>query len=261
MHDSPVTGERPLLDLPLDFGTSLPTGIAREAVTTLGRRIANGVYAPGETMPTEPELAGSLGVSRATVRDAIKVLSGKGLVRTARRYGTRVRPLEEWNLFDADVVSWHEPDHPRLRLMFAETTELRSIIEPAAAALAAERATDEQVETILAAARAMRQATEIEPLFAADCQFHATLLDATGNLMMRQLRPIILTMLRISYGYGMLSNGGGQVISEGHVAVAETIRARDPNAARDAMARMLEHNRRTAAPARPLAPGMAADVS
>ena len=59
-------------------------------------------------MPTEPELAAALGVSRATVRDAVKVLSGKGLVRTARRYGTRVTPVEAWNLLDGDVIAWHE---------------------------------------------------------------------------------------------------------------------------------------------------------
>ena len=89
-------------------------------------------------MPTEPELAAALGVSRATVRDAVKVLSGKGLVRTARRYGTRVTPVEAWNLLDGDVIAWHATDHPRMRRIFAETTELRAIMEPSAAALAAQ---------------------------------------------------------------------------------------------------------------------------
>jgi GntR family transcriptional regulator, galactonate operon transcriptional repressor len=93
------------LAFPLDLGSSLPTGAAKQAVAVLGRRIANDLYRPGEIMPTELELAESLGVSRATVRDAIKVLSGKGLVRTARRYGTRVRPVEEWNLLDADFAA------------------------------------------------------------------------------------------------------------------------------------------------------------
>ena len=254
--DAPPTetgGPAPVaLELPLDLGSSLPTGVAKQAVMILGRRIANGEYGPGATMPTEPELAESLGVSRATVRDAIKVLSGKGLVRTARRYGTRVRPVAEWNLLDADVAAWHDPHHPRLKLMFAETTEMRAIIEPAAAALAAERATEDQVRVILEAAYAMNPGgADIAPLFAADCRFHATLLEATGNLMMRQLRPIILTMLRISYGYGVLARegalpGSDLITRDGHVAVAEAIRDRNPEAARRAMARMLEENRETA---------------
>jgi GntR family transcriptional regulator, galactonate operon transcriptional repressor len=234
------------LAFPIDLGSSLPTGAAKQAVSVLGRRIANGLYQPGEIMPTEPELAESLGVSRATVRDAIKVLSGKGLVRTARRYGTRVRPVEEWNLLDADVAAWHEPDHPRLRMMFAETTELRSIFEPAAAALAAERATDEQIRTMIEAAYAMHPGND-DPstLFAADCRFHATMLDATGNQMMRQLRSIILTMLRISYEYGVLTVQTEPVTRQGHIDVAEAIKRRDPHAARQAMEAMLEQNRQT----------------
>jgi GntR family transcriptional regulator, galactonate operon transcriptional repressor len=235
------------LAFPLDLGSSLPTGAAKQAVAVLGRRIANDLYRPGETMPTELELAESLGVSRATVRDAIKVLSGKGLVRTARRYGTRVRPVEEWNLLDADVAAWHEPTHPRLQMMFAGTTELRSIIEPAAAALAAERASDEQVKVILDAALAMHPGDgDVATLFASDCRFHATMLDATGNQMMRQLRPIILTMLRISYEFGVLAKDAEPVTREGHIAVAEAIRDHDPLAARRAMEKMLERNRQTA---------------
>jgi DNA-binding FadR family transcriptional regulator len=229
------------------MGSALPTGATKIAVDDLGRRIANDVYRPGEIMPTEPELAVSLGVSRTTVRDAIKVLSGKGMVRTARRYGTRVRPIEEWSLLDAEVVAWHEPTHPRLQSMFAETTELRGIIEPQAAALAAVRATDAQVAAILDAAYAMHpNSGAVEDLFNADCNFHATILEATGNLMMRQLRPIILTMLWISYEYGVLAKSPEPVTREGHIKVAEAIRARDPSAAQIEMAKMLEFNRRTA---------------
>lgn len=87
----------------------------------------------------------------------------------------------------------------------------------------------------------------LQELFAADCTFHATLLDATGNLLMRQLRPIILTMLWISYEYGVLAQSEEPVSREGHIAVAEAIRQRDAEAARREMVQMLELNRRTAA--------------
>ena len=237
----------PQLPLPIEVGTSLPKGAARAAVEALGRRIVNDHWRPGEPIPTEPELAADLGVSRATVRDAIKVLSGMGLVRTARRYGTTVRPVEEWHLLDAAVALWHAPDHPRVRQMFAETTELRCVIEPAAAGMAATRATDAQRNAILGAAQAMHPGDEDHPaLFAADCLFHSTILEATGNLMMRQLRPIILTVLRISYEYGVLVVDGEPVTREGHIHVAEAIRRRDADAARDEMERMLDRNRRTA---------------
>jgi GntR family transcriptional regulator, galactonate operon transcriptional repressor len=145
----------PELSFPTEVASSLPTGAAKQAVDVLGRRITNDVYPQEAVIPTEEELARSLGVSRATVRDAVKVLSGKGLLRTARRYGTRVRRIEEWNLLDGDVVSWHDPSHPRIKRIFAETTELRTILEPAAAALAASRGTPEQVQTLLDSANAI----------------------------------------------------------------------------------------------------------
>jgi DNA-binding FadR family transcriptional regulator len=216
------------LKFPLEFNSPLPTGAAKKAVEILGARIINDVYAPDEFMPTEAELAESLAVSRATVRDAVKVLSGKGLVRTARRYGTRVMPVSEWNLLDGDVVAWHDPAHPRIKRMFSETPE--------------------QVRIILDAAHAMHpEDGDLQPLFAADCQFHITLLEATQNNVMKQMRQIILSMLRISYEIGIITMDGEDVSREGHIEVAEAIRARKPDAARKAMQRMLERNERAAA--------------
>jgi GntR family transcriptional regulator, galactonate operon transcriptional repressor len=229
---------------PMAFTTSLPTGVARRTVDLIGRWIADDTFSPDRPIPTEPELAASLGVSRATVRDAIKVLSGKGLVRTARRYGTRVLPVEDWSLLDGDVVRWHRRDHPRMRRIFAETTELRCIMEPAAAALAAERATEAQVGTILGAAYALHpEADDVQALFEADCRFHVTILDATQNQVMRQLRQIIVTMLHVSYDFGVSRQHNDPVTRQGHILVAEAIACRDGEAARKSMATMLERNR------------------
>jgi DNA-binding FadR family transcriptional regulator len=232
------------LSVPMEFMASLPTGHARRTVDTIGRWIANDTFSPDTPMPTEPELAASLGVSRATVRDAIKVLSGKGLVKTARRYGTRVLPVEDWNLLDGDVVGWHRRDHPRMRRIFAETTELRTIMEPAAAALAAERATEAQVAIILDAAFAIHpEQGDVKALFDADCRFHVTILEATRNQVMRQFRQIIVTMLRVSYDFGVSKSENDPVTRQGHILVAEAIARRDRKAARVNMATMLERNR------------------
>ena len=235
------------LKIPIELGSSLPTGATKRVVELLGRRIVNDEYPQRQVIPTEVELALTLGVSRATVRDAVKVLSGKGLVQTARRYGTRVRPMEEWSLLDVDVASWHAPDHPRIGRMFAETTELRCVIEPAAAAAAARKATPEQVAVLLESARAMHPGEgDIQTLFEADCRFHSTVLEATGNLIMRQMRPIILSVLRISYEFGVLVVDDKPVSREGHIRVAEAIRDRDPARARAEMEEMLSLNRDTA---------------
>ena len=230
-----------------ELTSSLPNGFARQTVETIGRWIANDTLTPDRPIPTEGELAASLGVSRATIRDAIKVLSGKGLVRTARRYGTRVLPVEDWNLLDGDVIAWHERDHPRMRRIFAETTELRSIMEPAAAALAAERATQEQIETILGAAYAIHpEDGDVGTLFDADRSFHVTILEATRNQVMQQFRQIIVTMLRVSYEFGVSKPENDPVTRQGHIAVAEAIARRDSAAARAHMADMLERNRNLA---------------
>ena len=229
---------------PARAASALPRGVAFRALDTLGRWIADDVLSPDSVMPTELELAASLGVSRATVRDVIKVLSGKGLVRTARRYGTRVLPVDEWNLLDRDVVAWHRSDHPRMRRIFAETTELRTIMEPAAAALAAERATEEQVRIILDAAQGIHpEEGDVTSLFEADSRFHVTILDATGNQVMRQFRQILVTMLRVSYEVGVARTDIEPVTRQGHIDVAEAIARRDPEEARRAMADMLARNR------------------
>jgi GntR family transcriptional regulator, galactonate operon transcriptional repressor len=248
---SPTLLEKPgpkiALTSPFEVVSSLPKGFARETVETLGRWIVNDRFPPDVVIPTESQLVEALGVSRATVRDAIKVLSGKGLVRTARRYGTRVTPVEEWNLLDGDVVAWHRSDHPRMRRIFAETTEVRTILEPAAAALAAHRATETQRTMILDSARTMYpEAGDVAALFHADCVFHVTILDATRNQVMQQMRQIILTMLRVSYEYGVMRPVYDPVTRAGHVEVAEAIAAHDGPAARDAMATMLGRNARIA---------------
>lgn len=240
--------EKPLNpSVPTEVAASMPRGAARDAVEELGRRIVNDIYPQGEAIPTEPELAVSLGVSRTTIRDAIKVLSGKGMIRTARRYGTKVRPISEWHLLDSDVISWHEPTHSRIGQMFVETTELRCIFEPAAAELAAQRATPEQIGVILDAAHALHPgALNTSELYAEDSRFHCTILDATCNLMMRQLRPMIISILRISYEFGVQTENGGTPFREGHIRVAEAIRDRNGALARHEMEQMLEANRRTA---------------
>ena len=244
-----VEKPRATIDLvsPFEMPSSLPKGFARETLETLGRWIVNDRFPPDGVIPTESQLVEALGVSRATVRDAIKVLSGKGLVRTARRYGTRVTPVDEWNLLDGDVVAWHRSDHPRMRRIFAETTEVRTILEPAAAALAAHRATEAQRTTILSSARTMHPETgDVAALFHADCTFHVTILEATRNQVMRQMRQLILTMLRVSYEYGVMRPVYDPVTRAGHVEVAEAIANHDGPAAREAMATMLSRNAKIA---------------
>ncbi len=221
----------------------LPTGAVKTAVHRLGRKIAHGDYPIGETIPMEADLAGFLEVSRTVVREAIKVLSGKGMVRTARRYGTRVLPFDNWNLLDPDVISWHDPNSPAAARIFQESTQLRFIVEPEAAALAALHATPVQRETILQAAKHIcPEPFGDEGMIAADYTFHATILDGTGNILLRQLQGLILALLQFSYPTGKRAVPDEEVSQRNHIAVAEAIFARDAEGAREKMREMLDQN-------------------
>ena len=117
-------------------------------VDILGFRMAAGEYQEGEVLPVEQVLADSLEVCRNALREAVKVLSGKGLISTAPRSGTKVRPRGEWNMLDPDVLRWHsDPDIATEKFML-DLIEMRGIIEPKAAELAAVRATKEDIATI-----------------------------------------------------------------------------------------------------------------
>jgi len=224
---------------------TLPTGAVKTAALSLGRAIVRGEHAPGSILPIEADLAAELGVSRTTLREAIKVLAGKGLVRTARRYGTTVCPREEWNLLDADVIGWLKLDDPLARWFMVDLVELRRLLEPEAAALAAQRAEREDVEALRSLARALDGSDKAHVL-EADVNFHIRLWCASANLVLIQLSRPYGAMLR---GYFIL--GRDQVGSYWgnptmHAAIVEAIAAHDPAKARNLTLEMLELNRREA---------------
>ena len=230
--------------LPAKSLSSLPTGAVKDVVEQLGRHIVAGRYGFDQTMPTEAVLAIEFGVSRTVLREAVKVLSAKKMLRTARRYGTRVCHFEEWHLLDPDVIRWHGPDSPMAPRVYREATELRLIVEPEAAHLAALHASQAQRQTILEAASAIQpEPFGLEAMIAADFTFHATILEATGNVMLSQLHSLILALLQFSYPAGASAAPDEKVSRERHIEVAKSIMARDAGSAREQMRQMLYQNR------------------
>lgn len=147
----------------------------------LGRRIVSGRYRPGQVLEGEIESSEQLNVSRSAYREAVRILAAKGLVTSRPRVGTRVSPRHEWRLLDPDVLAWifdGEPEPEILQSLF----ELRTLIEPEAAALAAKRRTQGHLDGMRAALDAMREHTlAVEAGRVADQTFHAELLSASGN--------------------------------------------------------------------------------
>ena len=172
-------------------------GQVNAAVETLGQGIANGTYPQGSTLAIEQKLAASLGVGRNALREAVKVLSGKGLISTAPRSGTKIRPMIDWNMLDPDVLNWHADPATASPEFLLDLLELRQIIEPRAAELAAERATKTDLAEILTACEDMATAAaDVERRLEADIRFHIAVLKASHNRVMSHFRYAISTYLR-----------------------------------------------------------------
>ncbi len=201
----------------------------------IGRRIVSSGYAEGSSLPRESELATEFHASRQAVREALKVLAAKGLVASRRRTGTWVLPRSSWNLLDPDVLAWHSPESIRKEFL-DDLIELRRVIEPAAAALAARRVDQERLTRIEAALNGMRSNVENTPEFLeADAEFHAALLAASGNSLFERLSTIIGPVLDVSFKLQAQQAWRFTISVEQHAAVYEAIARGDPQTARNTM--------------------------
>jgi GntR family transcriptional regulator, galactonate operon transcriptional repressor len=211
----------------------------------IGRRIITGVHAEGASLPRESELAEEFDVSRQAVREALKVLAAKGLVASRRRTGTSVLPRASWNLLDPDVLAWHTPESIRKEFL-DDLIEMRRVVEPAAAELAARRADPERLGRIKAALDGMRANVDNAPLFLqADVDFHAALLTASGNSLFERLSTIIGPVLSMSFQLQAQAAWRFAIAVEEHAALYEAIARGDPKTAHDTMAEIVSTARDT----------------
>jgi len=220
-------------------------GQVKSVVDILGQRIAAGEYTEGETLPVEQHLADSLGVGRNALREAVKVLSGKGLISTAPRSGTKIRPKVEWNMLDPDVLSWHaDPDTATPEFLLA-LLEIRRIIEPKAAELAAVRATREDVAAILTAYDEMqRNQDDQERRVNADIDLHTAILTASHNPFLSHFRYAVATYLKAHFKIGYESDPDKlQDDLELHHDIAWAIARGQAKAAYSTTVKMLAHGR------------------
>jgi GntR family galactonate operon transcriptional repressor len=218
----------------------------RMVVEQLGAAIVQGRYAPGCPIPFEEVLAERFGVSRTSVREAVKVLTGKGLLAPARRYGTKVRPTDEWNLLDFDILQWQFADSRKFRSLYTDLVATRVALEPAAARLAAENATEEEIGALLTAAeRLSDEGDDLDKLVAADVEFHRLLLFATHNQIMINFSKTITQMLAATMRI-FQDTESWNVNPEGHRRIAVAIRDRDGDRAYNETIRLLEYNQQVA---------------
>ena len=177
-------------------------GLHGRIVHAFGRGIVSGEIRPGERLPTPARVRAGRGV----VREAVKVLAAKGLVVSRPKTGTRVRPPEAWNLLDPDVLAWRQEGLPRGAFL-EKLTDVRLIIEPGAAELAARRAAPAQVETLRVALRDMSDALDLSPpdheaYNDADIRFHSAIVQACDNDVLEQIGAIVNTTLLVAFNAG-----------------------------------------------------------
>ena len=201
----------------------------------IGARIVSGRLRPGTILDGEIEASDERKVSRSAYREAVRILAAKGLVRSRPKIGTSVNELEQWHLLDPDVLSWmfsREPQRELLDHLF----ELRKMVEPEAASLAAERRTFEQLNTMAAALEIMaRESLQTEAGREADRVFHATLLAASGNRFIISLSSSVTAAVAWSTAFKQRTHRLRRDAIPDHVKVYEAIAARAPDQARKAM--------------------------
>ncbi|MFD8378431.1 FadR/GntR family transcriptional regulator [Streptomyces sp. NPDC059679] len=212
-------------------------GVHGQVVHQLGTRIVGGRVAEGETLDIGA-LGAELDVSLTVMREALKVLAGKGLIDARQKRGTFVRERTHWNLLDADVIRWRMETGDGSQLL-RDLADVRSIVEPAAAHRAALHRTDADLTALEIALDAMGQAhAESSDAAEADAAFHRALLAATGNEMLQRMDMLLEPGLR-ERDRMVHAHGDADDPVPSHRVVLEAVRDQDPARAELAMLDLL----------------------
>jgi len=211
--------------------TRIHTTIARD----LGVAIVSGQHQPGDILPGEVEFSAQLKVSRSAYREAVRILAAKGLVESRTKTGTRVSERARWNMLDPEVLAWafvNEPPEAFVRSLF----ELRLIIEPAAAALAATRRSAAQLAKLGHALEEMgRHGLSTPAGRQADHDFHNLILLAADNEPLAALSSTITAAVRWTTVFKYRKNAIPRSPIDDHGAVFEAIALGDAAQARETM--------------------------
>ncbi len=220
------------------FVPSLATQICRE----LGRRIVAGNLREGELIDDENRLCERFGVSKPVIREAVKLLVGKGMLEVRRGHGTRVRRRASWNLLDDDVLAWHQGVAPRSDFL-RQLMDVRQVIEPNAAAWAARSATGAQIDAICQAQAKMEAASSVQDFVVSDALFHKAVLRAANNEVLMAMEGVIFSSLLSSIRLTNADPRDNKRSVPLHRKVLNAIEARSEEAASKAMTRHLEDTR------------------
>jgi GntR family transcriptional repressor for pyruvate dehydrogenase complex len=198
--------------------------------------ILTGKLEPGERLPTESELAASFGVSRATVREALRMLAAENLIRTGKgpaggSFVIRPSATQLAGYLSANIQLLASAND----ISLADLLEAREQLEAPAARLAAERRAAEDVERLQGAIPHGETGLDVDEQFAVNRDFHSIMLDAAGNPLLRIAVQPIFMVLQSHLTRDQVRPRDNRMIAEGHERIAAAVEAGDPGAAETAM--------------------------
>lgn len=221
------------------FNSLQRQNLSEQVVHQIGLSIMRNDFKPGDTLSSEPELGLQFNVSRPVMREALKILSAKGLIESRPKTGTKVRPRAKWNILDPEVIGWlYEvgPDRSFLDVL----CEVRLMFEPMTARLAAARASDDEIKTIEECYRRMEAGVNSpESYIPADLEFHAAICAAAHNEMLQKITETLTPSLQVSRIVTSHLPGANLAAMPLHRSVAEAIHESDEQAAEEAMRKLV----------------------
>lgn len=206
--------------------------VTDDAISTIKAMIVSGELKPGQRLPPEKELSETLGLSRNSLREAVKSLEIIRVLDVRRGDGTYVTSLEPRLLLEAMafVVDLHQDQS------IVEIFDVRRVLEPHAAALAATRITDEELERLGSSLDAVSLTTSVEDLVTHDLEFHRLISEAGGNAYLASLLDSMSgETIRARIWRGITQEGSSARTLAEHAAILQALQNRDPEMARAAL--------------------------
>jgi DNA-binding FadR family transcriptional regulator len=220
-------------------GKMFSGNFTRHIVDSLGKAIATGIHPAGKPLKAESELCQDFDASRTVLREAVKMLTAKGMLDARPRRGTIVLLESQWNLSDPDILNWLLQRKGSL-LIISEFIDMRLAIEPMACRLAAEKINEKNSRILLDAISRMKAAAKGEDdLLDADIAFHLGILEASDNRFFWNMRHTIEVALRFSIRINNRNTDAAQFIVDEHQSILDFILQGDAQAAEEAMRELL----------------------
>lgn len=208
--------------------------LTQQLAHELGKAILQGKYRDTDKLPSEADISKAHDISRTATREAIKMLTAKGLISSRPRQGIKVQHIKHWNLFDGDVLRWILLGQPDL-YMLRHFLQLRLAIEPEAASLAARFASNDELLAIEKTLPKMKfEQSGYDDTHQADIDFHKSILLASNNPFYIQLSTFIETALKVNLHFTNRADAVSEEEYQAHVHIFNLIHAGDAQGAFDA---------------------------